>query len=157
MIETKEKVGMKLQFLGPLQPPPQMDEVTKLLKSLSAKMEKWELEGNQSYMNLQNVDNRGNFKRPNNDPQIIQRDQRNRDRDDQKIQAPIQNNLVNDEEGEEEDVDPEIHCLGDTSSFPHLTQSAYEESLMENQLNEMIKGKKTSNNPNIYSLRSKNK
>jgi hypothetical protein len=62
--------------------PPQMDEVTKLLKSLSAKMERWELEGKKSYRNFQNPDSRGSFKRPNNAPQIIQRDQRNRDRDD---------------------------------------------------------------------------
>jgi hypothetical protein len=136
---------------------PQMDELTKIVKSLSAKVERLELEGKKSYRNPQNVDNRGNFKRPNNAPQIIQRDQRNRDRDDQKIQAPLQNNLVTDEEGEEEDVDPEIHCLGDTSSFPHLTQSAYEESLMDSQLNELSKGEKTNNNPNRYSLRSKKK
>jgi hypothetical protein len=134
-----------------------MDEATKLLKSISAKMERWELEGKQSYRNFQNVNNRGNLKRPNNTPQIIQRDQRNRDRDDHKIQVPLQNNLVTDEEGEEEDVDPKIQCLGDTSSFPHLTQSAYEESLMPFQLNEMSKGEKTNNNPNRYSLRSKKK
>jgi hypothetical protein len=33
--------------------------------------------------------------------------------------------------------------LGDTSTSPHLTQSAYEESLMNNQLNELSKGEKT--------------
>ena len=65
--------------------PPQMDEMTKLLKSLYARMEKIELEGKQNYKNPQNVDNIGNYKRPNNTPHIIQRDQRNRDRDDQKI------------------------------------------------------------------------
>jgi hypothetical protein len=54
-------------------------------------------------------------------------------------------------------VDPEIHCLGDTSSSPHLTQSAYEESLMDSQLNEMRKGERTSGNPNRYNLRSKKK
>jgi hypothetical protein len=136
---------------------PQVDELTKLVKSLSAEMEKLKFEGKQSYRNPQNVDNRGNFRRPNNSPQIIQRDQRNRDRDDKKIQAPLQNNLVTDEEGEEEDVDPEIHCLGDTSSSPHLTQSAYEESLMDSQLNELSKGERTSGNPNRYNLRSKKK
>jgi hypothetical protein len=136
---------------------PQVDELTKLVKSLSVEVERLKLEGKKSYRNPLNVDNRGNFKRPNNSPQIIQRDQRNRDRDDQKIQAPLQNNLVTDEEGEEEDIDPEIHCLGDTSSFPHLTQSAYEESLMDSQLNELSKGEKTNNNPNRYSLRSKKK
>jgi hypothetical protein len=136
---------------------PQVDELTKLVKSLSAEVERLKLEGKQSYRNPPNAENRGNFRRPNNTPQIIQRDQRNRDRDDQRIQAPLQNNLVTDEEGEEEEVDPEIHCLGDTSSFPHLTQSAYEESLMDNQLNELSKGEKTNSSPNKYNLRSKKK
>jgi ribonuclease HI len=135
-----------------------MDEVTKLLKSLSTRMERLEVEGKQTYKNPQNVDNRGNFKRLNNNaPQIMQREQRNRDRDDQKVQTPLQNNLVVDEGGEEEDLDPEIHCLEDTSSSPHLTQSAYEESLMDNQLNELSKGDKANNSPNRYNLRSKNK
>jgi hypothetical protein len=127
--------------------PPQTNEVTKLLKSLSARMEKIELEGKKGYRNSQNTENRGSFKSPTNAPQIIQRDQRNKDRDDQKIQAPLQNNLVTDEEGEEEEIDPEIHCLGDTSSFPHLTQAAYEESLMDSQLNELSKGEKTNQQP----------
>jgi len=66
-------------------------------------------------------------------------------------------NLVTDEEGEEKDVDPEMHCLGDTSSSPHLTQFAYEESLMSIQLNELSKGKRTNGNSNIYNLRSNKK
>jgi hypothetical protein len=73
-----------------------------------------------------------------------------RDRDDQRIQAPLQNNLVTDEE--EEEVDPEIHCLGDTSSFPHLTQSAYEESLIDSQINELSKDEKANTSPNKYNL-----
>jgi hypothetical protein len=74
-----------------------------------------------------------------------------------KFQAPLQNNLVVDEEGEDEETDPEIHCLGDTSSSPHLTQYAYEESLMDSQLNELSKGEKTNDNPSKYNLRSKKK
>jgi hypothetical protein len=136
---------------------PQVDELTKLVKSMSAEMEKLKLEGRQNYRNPQNVDNRGNFRRPNNAPQILPREQRNRDRNDQNIQTPLQNNLVTDDEGEDEGFDPEIHCLGDTSSFPHLTQSAYEESLMDNQLNELSKGDKANNSPNRYNLRSKKK
>ena len=54
------------------------------------------------------------------------REQRDMDGNDQKIQTPLQNNLVADEEREEEELDPEIHCIGDTSPFPHLTQSSYE-------------------------------
>jgi hypothetical protein len=136
---------------------PQVDELTKLVKSLSVEMEKLKFEGKQGYRNTQNTNNRGNFRRPNNFPQVIHRDQRNKDRDYQKIQDPLQNNLVTDEEGEEEDVHPEIHCIGDTSSSPHLNQSTYEEALMGSQLNEMRKWERTSGNPNRYNLKSKKK
>ena len=68
--------------------PPQMDEMTKLLKSLSARMEMIELEGKKNYKNTQNDNKRGNYRKPNN-TQIIQRDQRRKDRDDKKIQTPL--------------------------------------------------------------------
>jgi hypothetical protein len=97
-----------------------VDELTKLVKSLSAEMEKLKFEGKQGYMNTHNNDNRGNFRRQNNSPRIIQKYQRNIDRYDQRIQAPLQNNLVTDEVGEEEEVDTKIHCLGDTFASPHL-------------------------------------
>jgi hypothetical protein len=52
-----------------------MNEVTKLLKSLSNRMERLELEGKQTFKNPQNIDNKGNFRRPNNNaPQIMQRE-----------------------------------------------------------------------------------
>jgi hypothetical protein len=50
--------------------------------------------------------------------------QGNRDRDDQRIQSPLQNNLVADEEREE--TYEKIHCIEDTSPFPNLTQATYE-------------------------------
>jgi hypothetical protein len=134
-----------------------VDELTNMVKSLSTEMEKMKFEGKQGYKAAQNAENRGNFRRPNNTPQILPREPRNRDRDDQKIQTPLQNNLVADEEREEEEIDPEIHCLGDTSPFPHLTQSAYEESLLDNQINELSKGEKANNSPNKYNLRSNKK
>jgi hypothetical protein len=58
------------------------------------------------YRNPQNTDNRG-FRRPaNNMPQTFPREQRGRDREDQRIQAPFQNNLLTDEEEREaDDVD----------------------------------------------------
>jgi ribonuclease HI len=134
---------------------PQVDELTKMVKSLSVEMEKMRIEGKQTYKNPQNIDNRGNFRRPNNNaPQIMPREQRDRDRNDQKIQAPLQNNLVIDEEEEEEELDPKIHCIGDTSPFPHLTQSAYEEFLMNSQINELSKGEKANNSPRKYNLQS---
>jgi hypothetical protein len=45
---------------------PQVDELIKMVKSLSAKMKKMKFEGKQGYNNVQNIDNRGNFRRPNN-------------------------------------------------------------------------------------------
>jgi hypothetical protein len=108
-----------------------------MVKSLFAEMEKMKFEGKKVYKVAQNAKSRGNFRRPNNNPQILPREPRSKDRYDKKIQTPLQNNLVIDEEGEEEELDPKIHCLGDTSPFPHFTQSANEESLMDGQINEM--------------------
>jgi hypothetical protein len=138
--------------------PPHMDEVTNMLNTLSARMERLELEGKPMYINPQNIDNRG-FRRPNNNvPLVMQREQRNRYRYDQRIQAPLQNNLVNDEEREEEELDPEIHCIEDSSPLPHLTQFSYEESLINSQINELSKGEKVKDNsPKRYNLRSKKK
>jgi hypothetical protein len=90
---------------------PRVDELTKLVKSLSTEMEKLKLEGKQNYRNTQNADNRVNFIRPNNAPQVLQRDPRNRDRDDQKIQTPLQKNLISSEEGEDEETDPKFIIL----------------------------------------------
>jgi hypothetical protein len=61
------------------------------------------------------------------------------------------------EEEETDELDPEIHCFGDTPPFPHLTQSAYEESLMDSQLNELSKGDKASGGRGRYNLRSDKK
>jgi hypothetical protein len=121
-------------------------------------MERRELEGKPMYKNPQNTDNRG-FRRPsNNMPQALPREPRNIDRDHQRIQTPLQNSLVSHEEGEEiDELDPEIHCIEDTSPFPYLIQSAYEESLMNIQINELGKGENSSNTPNRYHLRSKKK
>jgi hypothetical protein len=134
------------------------NEVTKVLESLSTRMERWELEGKPMYINPQNTDNRG-FRRPsNNVPRDFPREQRGKYREDQRIQTPLRNNLVSHEEGEEiDELIPEIHCIEDTSPFPHLTQSAYEESLMNIQINELGKGEKAKNTPNRYHLRSKKK
>jgi hypothetical protein len=131
----------------------QVDEVTKLVKSLSTEIEKLKSKGRKPYRNAQNTENRGNFRRPNNAPQILPR---NTERDDQRVQAPLQNNLVEDEEEEEVEADTEIHCLVDTSPSPHLTQSSYEQSLMDIQINELRKGEKAKENPGRYNLRYKN-
>jgi hypothetical protein len=106
-------------------------------------MERWELEGKPMYRNPQNADGRG-FRRPdNNGPRAFPREQREKDREDQRIQTPLQNNLVTHEGGEEiDEFDPEIHCVEEAPPFPHLTQSAYEKSLMNIQIHELGKGER---------------
>jgi hypothetical protein len=101
--------------------PHQTDETARTLKSLAAKIERLELEGKPMYRNPQNTDNRG-FRRPNNNgPQTFPREQREKNREDQRIQTPLQNNLVTHEEGEEiDEFDPEIHCVEEAPPFPHL-------------------------------------
>jgi len=155
----KRKGRSEASTSGTSVPHRQVDELTKIVKSLSAEMEKMKVEGKQAYKNPQNVENKGSFRRPNNIALLnMQRDQRGRDREDQKIQAPLQNNFVADEEeGETNGLDPEIHCFGEIPLFPHLTQSACEESLMDSQLNELSKGDKASSSQSRYNLRSKKK
>jgi hypothetical protein len=60
-------------------------------------------------------------------PQVLLREQRGKDIEDQRVQAPLQNNLVDHEEREDiDEFGPEIHCIEETPPFPHLTQFAYE-------------------------------
>jgi ribonuclease HI len=141
---------------SPSVPHPQVDELTKMVKSLSAEMERMKVEGRQAYKGPQSAENKGGFRRPNNVVSPTVQRERGRDREDQKIQAPFQNNfMAKEEEGETDELDPEIHCFGDTPPFPHLTQSAYEESLMDSQLNELSKENKASGSQGRYDLRSK--
>jgi hypothetical protein len=148
----------KASTSGPPVPHPQVDELTRMVKSLSTEMERMKVEGRQAYKGPQNVENKGGFRRPNNIASPTVQRERGRDREDQKIQAPFQNNFVAEgEEGETDELDPEIHYFGDTPPFPHLTQSAYEDSLMDSQLNELSKGDKASGNQGRYDLRSKKK
>jgi hypothetical protein len=64
---------------------PQVDELTKMVKYLSVEMEKMKFEGKQSYKSAQNVENRCNFRRPNNTSQIPPREPHNKERDGWKI------------------------------------------------------------------------
>jgi hypothetical protein len=65
--------------------------------------------------------------------------------------------MAEEEEGEIDELDPEIHFFGYTPPFPHFTQSAYEDSLMDSQLNKLSKGDKASGSQSRYDLRSKKK
>jgi hypothetical protein len=85
----KRKIRSEASTSGSLVPHPQMDELTKMVKSLSAEMERMKAEGRQAYKGPQNAKNKGGFRRPNNfTPLNVQRE-KGRDREDQKIQAPF--------------------------------------------------------------------
>jgi hypothetical protein len=79
-------------------------------------MERLKLEGRQTNRNPQDFGNINNFRRQNNTPQILQRDQRNRE--DQKVQTPLQNNLVDDEEGNNEEARSRNSLFRGYNCFP---------------------------------------
>jgi hypothetical protein len=121
-------------------------------------MERLKVERKKMNKGPQNTEIKGGFRRPNNIAPLTVHRERGRDREDQIIQAPLQNNfLAKDEEGETDELEPKIHCFGETPPFPHLTQSTYEESLMDSQLNELSKGDKASDGRGRYNLRSDKK
>jgi hypothetical protein len=138
--------------------PHQTNEIARAIKSIANKIERLELEGKPMYKNPQNNDNRG-FRRPaNNMPQVFSREQRGKDREDQRVQAPLQNNLVDHEEREEiDEFGPEIHYITEAPPFPHLTQSTYEESLMSAQIHELWKEQRAGRTSNRYNLISRRK
>ena len=129
---NKRRERLEASTSGPSVPHPQVDELTKMVKSLSAEMERMKVEGRQAYKGPQNAKNKGGFSRPNNVASLTMQRERERDREDQKIEAPFQNNFVaEEEEGETDGIGPKIHFFREIPPFPHLTQSAYEESLMD--------------------------
>jgi ribonuclease HI/uncharacterized small protein (DUF1192 family) len=133
---------------------PQVNELTQLLNVLKEEMERLKTERKQM-KGPQNTENRGGFRRPNNFAPPTMHKEKERDRDDQRIQAPFQNNFVTDEEeAETDEPEQKIHSLEVTSPFPHLTKSAYEESLMNGQLHELNKADKAGNSRGRYNLRS---
>ena len=74
-----------------------MDDMTKLIKNLSTKINRLEMENRNQNKHVQVNDNKNpnQFRRPFN-PRFFPRDRRNNE--DQKIQPPLQNNLIHDDE-----------------------------------------------------------
>ena len=113
--------------------------MSKIIKSLSSKLEKMEMEGRNLNRHVREGGNRNQnqYRRLFNQPQILQRERRNNDA--QNIKPPLQNNYV-DETKEHENIyfDNEIHLVGEYQSTSFLTQYDYEGSLACNQLDEDI-------------------
>jgi uncharacterized small protein (DUF1192 family) len=149
----RRKENSEASTSSPSLPHPQVSELTQVINFLKEEVERLKVERKQTYKIPQNTKNKGGFRRPNNiSPPTMHR---GRDREDQRIQAPFQNNFVAEEqEGEADDLEPKIHSVEVTPPFPHLTQLAYEESLLNSQLNELSKEDKASGGWGRYNLRS---
>jgi hypothetical protein len=110
-----------------------MDEMTKMLKTMTSEMARLKMEQRQPNRPTQEGGymNPNQFRRPNNVPQILPRERKNQD--DQKVLPPFQNNTI-DEDDTEEDL--AVH-LNDSESSPlHVTQQEYEDALIANQFEE---------------------
>jgi hypothetical protein len=139
----------------PSLPHPQVNEMAQVMNFLKEEMERLKVERKQMNRGPQNNENITGFRRPNNFAPPTMHREKERDKDDQRIQAPFQNNFVTDEEeGETDEPEPKIHSVEVTPPFPHLTQLAYEESLMNSQLNELSKVDKAGGGRGRYNLRS---
>jgi hypothetical protein len=67
---------------------PQVDELTKMVKSLSIEMERMKVDGRKAYKGPQNAKNKGGFRRANNITSPTVQRERGRYREDQRIHAP---------------------------------------------------------------------
>jgi hypothetical protein len=78
---------------------PKIDEMDKMLKTLTSELARLKLETKQPNKHVQEGGNRNpnQFRRPQNAPQVMQRERRNQD--DQRILPPFQNNAVEETEG----------------------------------------------------------
>jgi uncharacterized small protein (DUF1192 family) len=151
----KRKEKSEASTSGPSLPHSQVNEMTRVMNLLKEEVERLKVERKKMYKGPQSTENKGGFRKPNNFAPPTMHREKERDIDDQRVQAPFQNNFVADEEeGETYEPEPKIHNVEVTPPFPHLNQSAYEESLMDGQLNELRKGDKASGGRGRYNLRS---
>jgi hypothetical protein len=88
---------------GPSLSHPQVSELAQVMNFLKEEVERLKVERRQMYKGPQNTENKGGFRRPNNFAPPTMHKEKERDRDDQRIQAPFQNNFMADEEQEEVD------------------------------------------------------
>ena len=105
--------------------------MTRMIESLDAKISKLEVEQNSGKTRFPNTfapRNPNPFKRANEQMKIIQKGKETNE--DQRVEAPFQNVVMEEEHIEDED---EIHCIKDKGSAAFLTLAIYEESLLQEQ------------------------
>jgi hypothetical protein len=98
------------------------------------------------------------YRRNNQQTQILQRDRNSNEY--QRIRVPLQNVVMDEEHVEEqEEVEGDIHCVGDETGTSYLTQQDYEQSLMTEEAKDDLLGDGIflAEDKNRYNLRSKSK
>ena len=113
---------------------PNLDEITKNLKDLTSEIAKLKWESKQTNKAFQGAGNRNQnqFRRPNDAPQIMQRERRNVD--DQRVVPPFQNNQIEEMDANSDVVDDIVVLFNETDYYTnHLTQQEYEVAQLSNQ------------------------
>jgi hypothetical protein len=122
-----------------------MEKMSKLLDSLTSEMSKFKVQNQppprvkESNTFSPRNQNAFPYRRNNPQTQILQRD-RNAN-EDQRIKAPLHNVVIDEDNVEEqEEVEGDIHCVGEETGKSFLTQQAYEESLITQQTEDDLLG-----------------
>jgi hypothetical protein len=114
---------------------PKLDEMTKTLKDMTSEIArlKWESKKPNRYFQGGGNRNPNQFRRPNDAPQIIQRERRNVD--DQRVVPPFQDHRIEEIDVDDDVVDDIVVVLFNESDFytSHLTQQEYELVQLSNQ------------------------
>jgi hypothetical protein len=119
---------------------PKLDEMTKTLKDLTSEINKLKWESKQPNKDFQGDGNRNpnQFRRPNDAPQIMQRERRNVD--DQRVVPPFQGNQIEEIDVDNDVVYDTVVVLFNETIFytSHLTYQEYEVSQLSNQFGNQI-------------------
>lgn len=110
---------------------PKLGKMTKMIESLAAEISKLKVEQNSGKTKLPNTfspRNQNSFRRAHEQLQIIPRGKEANE--EQRVKAPFQNVVMEEEKLEEED---EIHCMENKGSTTFFTLATYEESLLQDQ------------------------
>jgi ribonuclease HI len=122
-----------------------MEKMAKMLENLTSEMSKLKIQNQQPAKAKEpntfapRNPNVFPYRRNNSPVQILQRDRNPAANEEQRIRAPLQNAVLDEEpqpsSDEIEDAD-EINCFGDENKSSFLTQIDYEEALMDQQIQE---------------------
>jgi hypothetical protein len=131
--DKKKHREYSLSSSNPATSDPKLDEMTKTLKDMTSEITKLKWESKQPNIVFQGDGNRNpnQFRRPNDAPQITQRERRNFD--DQRVEPPFQDNQIEEIDVDNDVVDDTIVLFNETHYYTsHLTQQEYEVAQLSN-------------------------